>query len=255
MLALLLVLDHHVVLVLLFQQELLLVVVLLLFAQELLSVAALPCHQAVLLYQLEVLHQEALLFQQELPLEQGLLFEQVPPLEHLELEPLFELGLPFLPGHQQVADLPFLLGLLPEVLLFQPELPGLQVVDRLVLLVVQGHLFELALLLEQGLLSGRGLLPCQQEAGLVQELELQAGEQVLLQVQEQALVQGLGQVLGLLLEQVQERGLVLQQGQVQEQEQVQGRGQELQQGQLLARWPKGLTRFVAASPHLRLSLI
>ena len=61
-----------------------------------------------------------------------------------------------------------------EVLLFQPELPGLQVVDRLVLLVVQGHLFELVLLLEQGLLSGRGLLPCQQEAGLVQELELQA---------------------------------------------------------------------------------
>ena len=46
----------------------------------------------------------------------------------------------------------------------------------------------------------------------MQELELQAGEQVLLKVQEQALVQGLGQVLGLLLEQVQEWGLVLQQG-------------------------------------------
>ena len=72
------------------------------------------------------------------------------------------------------------------MLLFQPELPGLQVVGHLVLLVVQGHLFELALLLEQGLLFGRGLLPCQQEAGLVKEGELRAGEvELLLQVQEQ----------------------------------------------------------------------
>ena len=45
-------------------------------------------------------------------------------------------------------------------------------------------------------------------------MEVQGLEQALelIQVQEQALVQGLGQVLGLLLEQVQRRGLVLQQG-------------------------------------------
>ena len=45
-------------------------------------------------------------------------------------------------------------------------------------------------------------------------MEVQGLEQALelIQVQEQVLVQGLGQVLGLLLEQVQEWGLVLQQG-------------------------------------------
>ena len=62
----------------------------------------------------------------------------------------------------------------------------------------------------------------EQKSGSPQEVCLQVEEQMevqgleqaleLIQVQEQALVQGLGQVLGLLLEQVQEWGLVLQQG-------------------------------------------
>ena len=169
------VLDHLVVQGLLFQQVLLQVAVPP-SVLELPSVVVLPSQQAVLLCQ-QGLHLEVLLFQLELLSEQGLLSVQVLPFVHLVQELLFEVELLSLLGLQLEAGLPFRLGLLLEVRLFQQELLGLQEVDLLVPLSVQGHLFELELLLEQGLLSGPGLLPYQQE------VELQAGEWGLLQVQ------------------------------------------------------------------------
>jgi len=116
------------------------------------------------------LHLEVLLFQLELLLEQELPSVQVLLFVHLAQELLFELELLSLQGLQQEAGLPAQLGLLLEVRLFQQELLGLQEVDLLVPLSEQAHLFELELLLEQGLLSGLGLLPYQQE------VELQAEE-------------------------------------------------------------------------------